>query len=564
MRPALHIISRTTWSLILTMAMLQGVIAQDKPEPPRRQGGVSADSVIRPDQRLPQIDLPEFLITGKERIDLPEFSKTTLDEDRIFDASSRKPGPGQRESTDISLGGSIKEQIGFGGSSGGFNGKVTAGYGTFQTPFFDGWFGRSFGTSDFLLKAGYKASDGHVSNADFRRGYSGLSGGFYLSDDASMFPGARLQGNVGFQGDGFNLYGSRVPDRRRTVNRFLTDVSLMSAPAEPFSYTSGVHIRSTSLQDSASAREVLLGFEFTGTGDVGPLEVKGDAGLWTSFLTSPSKLHNPYYTQFGAGARYTLDNTLDFTGGATLFMYRGSDLDARARFYPRIGITWYTSQWIQLFARFEPMVQRSGLSQIVEANPYVFHDAGLRHHEVVNNLGAGVEVELVRRVKVRAAASYKQIRNAPIYLDAASQGIWAAEYFGLTRVVAFDGDLYADITSEDYLAASISIRGNKNSVTGKRTPYFPSALVSGLYQHRFPFGLTVGTAVKLTGQQYTDIQNTSSMTAFTLVDINVEFVVIPGLSVLGMMNNVFNQPHRWWEGYQGLTRTAALGMSYNW
>jgi len=564
MKLIIHIVARITWLLVPAAVMAQGVVAQDKPEPPRRQGVVSADSVVRPDQKLPQIDLPEFLITGKERIDLPEFSKTTLDEDRIFDASSRKPGPGQRESTDISLGGSVKEQIGFGGASEGFNGKVTAGYGTYQSPFFDGWFGKSFGTSDFLLKAGYKASDGHVSNADFRRAYSGLSGGFHLPDDASMFPGARLQGSVGFHGDGFNLYGSRVPARRRTVNRFLTDVSLMSAPAEPFSYTSGFHVRSTSLQDSSSAREVLLGFEFTGNGEVGPLEVKGDAGLWTSFYTATSKEHNPYYTQLGAGARYTLDNTFDFTGGVTLFMYRGSDLDARARLYPRIGITWYTNQWMQLFARYEPMVQRSGLSQTVEANPYVFQDVRLRHHEVVNNLTAGAEFELTRRVKARAAASYKQIRNAPIFVDATSQGIWTAEYFGLTRVISFDGDLYADITSEDYLAASISIRGNRNSVSQKRTPYFPSALVSGLYQHRFPFGLTLGASVKLTGQQYTDIQNTASITAFTLVDFNVEYVVIPGLSVLGMMNNVFNQPHRWWEGYQGLPRTAALGMSYNW
>ncbi len=217
-----------------------------------------------------------------------------------------------------------------------------------------------------------------------------------------------------------------------------------------------------------------------------------------------------------------------------------------------------------VFARYEPTVQRNTFAQIVDANPYVWNDVRLRHQEVFHNLSAGVEAEISRKIKTRISLNHRIVRNQLMFVDAASRGMWTAEYTGITRTVSFEADMYADLTDRDHLAGSFELRSNKNSVSEKRIPYFPSALLSALYQHRFPFGLLLGTKAQLVGQQYADVGNTSSLKGFILFDLTAEYLMGDGFGVSGTMNNVFNTPHRWWQGYQTTPRMASVALTYIW
>lgn len=539
--------------------------SQEKPEPPRRQGGVPLDSTIsNPDQKLPQIDLPEFLITGNESINLPEFSKTTLDENRLYDASARKPGPGAREASSTQLGIATKEQVRLRGSDEGLAGKIIAGYGSFTTPFFDGWFGKSFSNSDFLLKGGYRSSYGHVANADYRNGYSTVSAGVNLPEDASFLGGSRVQGSIGFQGESYRLYGSANPFPQRTQNRFTSGLTLNGSMVEPFSYVANVHFRNLLAKDSLRSRQTVVAGEFTGSGDIGRLTLKGDLSLWGDFYDAPSDPGNPHYSSLSIGGRYRFDAPFEVTGGGIMSVFRGSDTKSLVRVYPRLGVSWFASSAVTLFASFEPYVQRNGLAQMLDANPYLFNDVRIRHQEVFNNFSIGAESEFTRKIKSRISFTYKRVNNFPIFFDPTGEKVWAVEYFGTTRILSFQGDLFADLTDADYIAGSLLLRSSKNSGTDKTVPYLPSAQLTGTYQHRFPFGLLLGASVKLVGQQYVDAGNLQSLSAFTLVDVHGEFTIVRGLSIIGTLTNAFNTPFVWWEGYAGQNRFASLALGYAW
>jgi hypothetical protein len=552
--------------LILAAVVSSGrfTYGQDKPVPPPRQVSVTTDSVSQEnDSSLPKIDLPEYVITGTETINLPEFAKGRVDDARVFDGSSRK-APGQRESLRVSAGSPNKERIAFPTLAEGFTGKVIGTYGSYNTPSFDGWFGRTSGSSDFLLKSGYKSSSGHVANSDYHNGHASLEGGAYLTDGAGVFAGNRISGSLGFRGNAYRLYGSYMPNLQRSINRFLADVTMNSDMSNVFTYNSGVYIRRTSVEDDNQTSETAVGIEFTGNRDFEGFGLKGDAALWRNFYSAPSAIGDPYFIQLGLSARYQILEKVDVVGGGTFYLVRGSDTGSGARIYPRLSVSWYAENWLIVFARFEPYIQRNSLASTVESSPYVVNDARVRHPEYFNNFSLGTELTLSSSVKGRVSLNYKRVENLPIYVGVALPGVWRVDHFGTTRIISMEGEVYADITENDNLGATIAIRSSRNSDSDKAVPYLPLVLMSALYQHRFPIGLTLATSLQFIGKQYVDLQEQRSIASFTLLDIKAEYQIIPRLSAALMFDNLLDQKQIWWEGYAGLRRTVSLGMSYMW
>src|ERR1039458_4358763 len=119
--------------VIIFFFLIASLSAQEKKEPAQRDAAV-------PDQNeapLPKIDLPEFLITGQETIDLPVSSKSIIEEDNAYVPGS--PMPGRK---DAGSDGEGKLEKDFAGPVGEMNGKVQGGIGNYPSPYMEGWFGK--------------------------------------------------------------------------------------------------------------------------------------------------------------------------------------------------------------------------------------------------------------------------------------------------------------------------------------------------------------------------------------------------------------------------------------
>jgi len=551
--------------IILGLVMVTQVFAQDKPEPPKREVAMPEDTVSpAAAEKLPQIDLPEYDITGTERIDLPEFSKTPIEEQRLHDQSLRGSRMEKREPGRAELGGSIKNPAGFGGTMEGFSGKIIAGYSSYVTPFLDGWLGRSFRRSDFLAKAGYRSTDGHVANADSRNGYASFSGGTYLPEDFGFLSGSSARAALAYQGDQYRLYGSSMPTQLRTIDRWLVDLSLNSKLDDVFAFTSALRVRSTVLFDVNRNAESSLGLEFSATRAFDMFELKGDLAAWRSIYGASSARFDPYFTHLGLSVRYDIIDRVSLVGGLAAYVVRGSDTRSIGRVYPRLGVSWYAKGWLTLFAKFEPYIQRNTLSEYLDQSPYLANDVRIRPIEHPINFSLGTEMDLASSVKTKFTFNYRQSRNYPLYVDTAMARVWTVEYMGRTRVLSFEGEMYSDLTPADHLGASLLLRSSRNSETGTTVPYLPSALLSGLYQHRFPFGLTLGTSLKLVGRQYADLNRSRPLRSFLLMGFTAEYVIIPRLTGVFTLNNILNQNQVWWENYPAQPRVVSLALGYTW
>ena len=93
-------------SLLMMMPFLlfASLSAQEKKEPAQRDAAVPEQT----EAPLPKIDLPEFLITGQETIDLPVSSKSIIEEDKVYVAGSPMPG---RKDAGIDGGGKLQRDF---------------------------------------------------------------------------------------------------------------------------------------------------------------------------------------------------------------------------------------------------------------------------------------------------------------------------------------------------------------------------------------------------------------------------------------------------------------------
>jgi outer membrane receptor protein involved in Fe transport len=550
--------------VLLCITLLAGsdsLVSQEKREPGRRAVTIPVDTAAT-SSPLPKIDLPEYTITGDEAIHLPSFSKAAVEERKIYD--SKPTGPGFRESTRVDLGNPRKEQIAFSPLSDGLSGKIHGGYGSFQSPFIDAWFGKAYQTGDFLLKAGYTSTEGYRSNADNRYGYGSLEGGLIVPEESAFLPGGSVRGGLELSGNAYRLYGSMRPTLQRSITTFAGNVALLSGFHEEIEYTGRVHIKSTTRTDSGRSAETLTGVDFEATQDFGGADVLAEVNLWRSYQSSLRGAADPYLIHSGIAARVRLTEHVEVTGGLRGYVVRGSDTGTLGRVYPRLSLVWRVDEPLTLFARFEPSIALTTLQSLLDLNPYIAQDVSIRHRQDVIHFTIGAESRVARILRANASASITRSNHYPVFVDSGRTGMWSIDYSGVVRVVSLAAEIYLDLSQRDQIGGTMTYRSTRLSTTQRAVPYHPDLSISALYEHRFLFGLSVRTAIRFTGTQFIDLQQTRALKRFTTLDMNAEYGFLPQWAATLTGKNILNTTPVWWEGYQGRPRTVSMGLSFSW
>ncbi len=549
-----------TWTVMSVLYF--SVYAQDKPQPPTRTGALPADSLAgRQEGPMPSIDLPEFMITGNDGVLAPSGTRTSVEDAKPFEPELFSTLEDREHRGTYSDRPSVVNDVGIGG----VNGNARAGYSSYTTPFFDAWVGKDFTSFDLLLKGGFKSSAGFAPNTDFRSGYGAISGGTSIKDEDGIFSGARVQGSARIYGDTYNMYGSTDPLSQRTIGRFSTEAVVASNRHEFFSYVAAFRLQSTSLQSSdIRSREFLIGTDISGTMELSDIVIKPKLELWSDIYSTPSDPSNPWFGQAAASGTYRLQEDVELIGGLSFYLLRGSVEGTKAKLYPSLGVSWLASSSATVFMRFDPSVQRSDMRQLLESNPYLRNDIEIQHLEYFVDISAGTNLRLNSSLTGNIKLRYSRVRNNALYLDPQRTGEWIASYEGITGILEASFDARTSWSTQDDFIASLVMRGSNNSTSDTQVPYLPTMELSGLYVHRFLFGLSVSSTVTFTGARYADPENTRSLSSYVLLDVGAEYAITQFIKAGLSVNNIINPAYQRWEGYAGLPRTATLSLSYAW
>jgi hypothetical protein len=550
------------------------LFAQEKKEPPSRPVTIESKDSIRTldEKKLPKIDLPEYVITGRERIALPSSTKLEPGGGQgMYLDPSRLRSVGDKESEEfLSL--SQKSGGNLFRNSQSFDGKLNLGYGRFDLKYGEGWYARRFAEGDFTLHGSYQAHNPYVEHSDAAMGSFDASAGLYLPQRLVLLGGSKVSGQFGYEGERYQFFGGPTPSLERTLDNVQVGLNLQSKASAPLRYESWVHFRRLIVRDKDQSREDDLSLGLRANGDAGGWQLRGEFSFDGDFLDQSIAWKDPDYLRLAGGFRKLFGN-LDLSGEVTYYLYRNSDSDFNSKLYPNLLVQYYLNHDLTLFAQLKPSVERNSLLRVVSENRYIGNDVQINHQDDYVDVAGGIQFDIVNRGTGRVYFRYQRIRDFPLYVDPSTLGYsdfpapyvdWAVRYDGMARLASLNGEILVDLTAADQVSGTLIIRSTRNSVTGDRIPYFAPVIITGSYAHRFPFGLSTQVDLRFVGERQIALSGGPALNSYSLVDASAEYSFIKEFSIFLHLNNIFDQHYAVWNGYEEVPFSLLGGITVKW
>jgi len=517
---------------------------------------------------LPKISLPEFVITGNERIELKIKPKQEKDEERIFIPDNPTPGSRSMEIEGVLSPKQIKQ---FAKAPSGLNGKLFAGFGFYQTPQFDGWFGQYDQTNSFILNGYYSSSEGFIKNAGGWKGGAGASAKYVMPESSFVLPFMQLNGDFRYGRESYFAYGSAKPTQARDISVFDISLGAGSRYALPykslsgFDYTGSMGLRSFSLSDSTSSSETEFSLNGAATARFLSAALRGQIEYRnTGYTMGIPFLHSGQWFALKGEGQGLLFTSLQVTLSLQQFFYRGNIRKASGRLYPQVEFRYFLTESATMTAGFAPSVERNTLESLSKQNKYIYNSLTLEPSDIPVHAFAGMEVTPVEELTVSAKFSYKQVSNYPTFLDTIGAKVWKVEYLPDVSSTKVDGSFVYRLNPSQNVTAYFSARKVRQKNSSSVVPYIPAYSLGAAYHHFFDFGLHLQGLVEYVAPRYINLANTDKNAAYLITGVKGEMELFEKFHGVAEIQNALNRRYYIWDGYQERTIYLLLGITYNW
>ncbi len=545
-------------------------IAQEKKEAAQKEVDVKKPSEAQKDDvPLPKIDLPEFVITGNEKINLDLQPKTEEDEDRLF--TPEKPSPGIRNlAADGGL--SPKQTKLFVTTPSALNGKIFSSIGFFTTPQFNGWFGQHDNANSYVINGYYSSTEGHVKNADGWKGGFGAKGKYVMPDSSNFLPYAQLSGDMTYGRESYHAYGSEIaPARVRDLSALGVSLGLGSRYALPYrsmtglDYTGTIGLSTFDATDFGKSTEsdfYINGGATTrlfGTLFRGLVEYRT-----TGYTMNIPSIHSGQWFAIKADGLTSVFTSLQLSYAVQQWIYRGNIGVTSGRFYPNVELRYFMTENALLYAGGVPSVERTTLSSLIEQNRYINFNSFVRHSDNKINAYVGMEFTPLDELTAKAKYSYKQVNNYPTFLDTGGAKVWEVTYLSGVYSSIFDMSMTYRLNGKQNVTAFVTARSVRQKDSSGVMPYVPKISFGSVYHQFFDLGLHVEVLAEYVASRYTNFSNSNSTAGYVYTSVKADMELMEHFRGYCEIQNLINQHYYIWNGYRERELYVSLGISYQW
>lgn len=543
--------------------------AQEKKEGTQKDVDVGTAKSGTSDTPLPKIELPEFVITGNEHINLNLSSKAEEDEDRLF--VPEKPTPGLRiyEVEGVVAPKQVKQ---FSKTPSAFNGKLFGAFGFYRTPQCDGWFGQYDQKNSFIVNGNYFATEGHVNDAGVWRGGFGAKGRYVMPESSRILPYMQLSGDVQYGREAYRAFASTVaPTRVRDLSAVDIAFGAGSRYALPykslsgFDYTGKVGWNYFGAKDSLKYSETDFFLNGVATTRFFQFALRGQIEYRTTAYTSnlPGIQSGQWFVVKGEGQTLVLPS-LRLSMALQQFFYRGNIGVTHGRLYPHIELKYFMTESASMYAGFVPVVERTTLSSLVKQNRYIDFSAPLLQSDIPVQVVAGMEFSPSEKVTASAKYSYRYVNNFPTFLDTSGAKVWEVSYLSGVRASKVDVSVLFRLNAKQNITTYAGLQNVQQKDSSGRMPHIPKFSVGSIYHHFFDSGLHLEAVAEYVASRYTNFANTHSNAGYLYTSVKGDIELLDRFRGYAEIQNLLNRQYYIWNGYQERTIYVMVGVSYYW
>ena len=554
-------------SLLIMMPffLIASLSAQEKKEPAQRDAAVPDQTEVP----LPKIDLPEFLITGQETIDLPVSTKSIFEEDNVYVPGS--PMPGRK---DAGINEEVKLQKDFTGPADQMNGKVLGGIGNYTSPYMEGWFGKNYDSGGVLFHANYASSSGQVTDANWQKTGFGMQGDYLSPQSFGIIAGSRLNGGLNFSGQTYRAYGSAVPSQLRTLNDVNLNLGLASRTAasdnldNALDYSAALSWKGTSLDDSVNSSQNDFGVLVSASTRKSDIQLRGSMEYVLSDVSmqipSTIETHLPEWFDLRFSGEKFLFPELQATLTVQQFIYRGNLSVASGRFYPGAQLRYFMNDAATVYLSIAPTVERNTLASLVNSDKYIQNREELRPSEVPFALTFGSEYTFSDKFYGNGFLSYSSVQNFPVFIELNSAKVWDVMYLPKVAVTRLEVEGSYTFTRENSATFAGSLNSTQAKDSSNAVPNIPMFTVSGVYRRSFSSGIVAEVFAEYFSKRWKDFAHSGANAGYVDVGGKGEYQLLENLRAVMQVDNILDRQYYVWDGYVERPLFISLGVTYTW
>ncbi|HKI77899.1 MAG TPA: hypothetical protein VKA26_05110 [Ignavibacteriaceae bacterium] len=514
-------------------------------------------SLLAQDKQNPNVELPDFVITGKDVISLQKAKKldpgfiSTISEEFIKPVFS----PEELGIKDISN--PIQNESGILNTEKVYSAKLNVVTGIYNSPSGNFTFTQPFGSGIFEAAINGENHRAYVENSDWYGANGGLNLSFFVPGD-SKIRGTQFKIHGDYGLSSYKFFASNNPGERRNYYKGNISVDINNLVNRHFIFS----------LKAADEYSYLNKENFTEN------LIKTDGFFKANFS----------YFKIGSNINYTkqiLKNNLIGSGNFDYLSVRpyvetlilNSFKIAAGINYSNSGSSNYLSPYasaalkindfISLYGELDPHAEFVGSGLLLSQNMY-FNTQNFANTFVkkTSDLDVSIKYEYFKYFEIDVGAKYFRATNLPYFVNSAQPGRFdvnfssAKSYGGYINFLFHPGPAGMFYASIDY--------NDTKDLNGNYIPYNPKLIGSAHYSYNFGSKLYAEPKIFFSSQSYADLNNTIKVDSFINLGIKFLYKFVPNFSLSVELSNLLDRKNYKWMGYKESPLDFFAGFTYKW
>lgn len=520
---------------------------------------ISAVVLIGQEENQTQsIELPDFVITGKESISIPKIQKSYPEFIPLLSKDFFTPQYPNEEQTTIKLPEIETELVNIGSYKQKTNALLKFSAGLESWPvgefYYNDW------TDNFSYNAHLFGRNEleYVNKAGLSLAGVSLGGKYFVDQEANFLPGLEIDLNGKYYYESFHFYGSSTPNLKRSTNNGILNLGF-NYTSDPYNNFGILFSDSYYEQKDDEIDENI----FSTSAYMKFINNKFDFNLEGTFKNqtlsgSNSSFDNQYYVNSMLTVGFKFYNMLNLKVGAYL-----SESEGNTFFAPVAYASMKLHKNLSVFGEFAPNTEFQTLQDFRTANRY-YRISNFANAYIENkfNLKVAAKFEYEKYFEISAGLGYINSDNNYYFEDNADVGFFNIYKQDIENSYAIVnllfrkgpmGQLYGDAKFQ-------KITGENN----KNLPYNSTFVSSLNYLFDWDFGFGLNLGLNYYNESYSDYENQEKIPESFNVNANFYYEMFNNFKVTLAFENLLDDKYYYFRNYQAKPFDVLAGFEFRW
>ena len=513
-------------------------------------------AALAQEDKNPNVELPDFVITGRDVIVVRRVDKIPADMVSAVSEEYLKPAikPEQLEVLEISN--PVERDLSILDSADYHRGFISLESGRYKLP--SGEINYTFPFERGMLHgiiSGLNQLE-YVKNSDRQSLFGALNFNYLLPIDGQFIPGTKFTLGGKHQGNLFKFFGSVNPGLERKLNigtvnagiqnlfmkQFIFDLNF----AGDFTYLDDAEFKESLFSTNAFARFQMENFGLGIKGNFQNQSLKTDSltDVSSNFVFVRPSVSLELFDKIKAEFGFSFNNS---GGNKFSALFAAAGLELAENFI--------------LLGEYSPDAEFITAGKLMRGN-YYFTQQTVQNIflKKKNKIKTIIKYEYDKYYQIDGGIEYYKAENLPYYTNPNQSGFFEVALTGATNLDLFLNLIY-HMGPYGIFYASFNYLKIENS-NGNKIPFYPNFKASLSYGYDFRNGLRADISVKYLSDRYADLQNTVKLKSFFNLGFKITYMLKEQFLLTLEVENILNKKIYLWQGYQEKPLDASIGFNF--